>query len=279
MATKLTPGVKWTQRSCHAPDDNYVFLTIEIPDVREEDLKLDLKDPYKLILNAHSARQNIDYHLELNLYDDIYPAETIKNHTDRHLELKLFKAEPDSWWPSLLSDENTPPYIKPDFDRWVNKDAQEGELDPEEERINNMSRDQLKTLADAALSATQQIAISKGEDEAVDAQETDENSKAEEDDYEEEEEEEEEDDDDDAPTRSDEDSSDNEADSPLPATINSEDHLDSEGITSRGSGAEESSSGSGEATGDNHKDNTPKWSSDAASEQLDSNTTRGTGND
>ncbi|KAF4538403.1 HSP20-like chaperone protein [Lasiodiplodia theobromae] len=146
------PDVLWAQRSCYSPDNNYVILTIAIHDVPANRLNLDLQER-KVALDARSDLKNTDYHLELNLHDDIYPDETEVKHTDRQLELKLFKAEPDYWWPALLSDAEVPAYIKQDFERWVNKDAQDGEPDPLEEQIANMERQELQALADAALSS------------------------------------------------------------------------------------------------------------------------------
>lgn len=208
MTTELTPDVKWAQRSCYSPEGNHVVLTIAIHDVREDDLKLDLQDPFKVILDAHSDRHNADYHLELNLHDDVYQSETVVNLTDRQLELTLYKAEPNSWWPKLLSDEHTPPYVRQDFDRWVNKDAQDGEPDPEEEHLKNMNRDQLRTMADAALSASQQILVPADSQSDSDEQEREEDSDSEEDEH---------DPDDDGPTHSDDDSDDSDdADPPPP---------------------------------------------------------------
>lgn len=211
MTTELTPDVKWAQRSCYSPEGNHVVLTIAIHDVREDDLKLDLQDPFKVILDAHSDRQNVDYHLELNLHDDVYQSETVVNLTDRQLELTLYKAEPNSWWPKLLSDEHTPPYVRQDFDRWVSKDAQDGEPDPEEEHLKNMNRDQLRTMADAALSASQQILVPADSQLDSDEQEEEEDSDSEEDEH---------DPDDDGPTHSDDDSDDSDdsddADPPPP---------------------------------------------------------------
>lgn len=208
MTTELTPDVKWAQRSCYSPEGNHVVLTIAIHDVREDDLKLDLQDPFKVILDAHSDRHNADYHLELNLHDDVYQSETVVNLTDRQLELTLYKAEPNSWWPKLLSDEHTPPYVRQDFDRWVNKDAQDGEPDPEEEHLKNMNRDQLRTMADAALSASQRILVPADSQSDSDEQEREEDSDSEEDEH---------DPDDDGPTHSDDDSDDSDdADPPPP---------------------------------------------------------------
>ncbi|OJD29057.1 cs domain-containing protein [Diplodia corticola] len=152
MATRLTPGVLWAQRSCYSPDSNYVFLTIAIHDVPRRSLELDVQER-KVVLDAHSDLSDTEYHLELNLHDDVYPNEAEIRHTDRQLELKLFKAEPDYWWPALLSDADVPSYVKQDFERWVNKDEQDGEPDPLDELVADMDIDTLQATADAALTS------------------------------------------------------------------------------------------------------------------------------
>ncbi|KAL0257416.1 Prostaglandin E synthase 3 (Cytosolic) [Diplodia seriata] len=152
MAMRITPEVLWAQRSCYSPDSNYVVLTIAIPDVPKDSLKLTLQER-KVILDAHSDLKDTHYHLELKLHDDTYPNETEIKHTDRQLELKLFKAEPDYWWPALLSDADVPSYVKQDFDRWINQHAQDGEPDPYEELIADMDRQEFQAMADTALAS------------------------------------------------------------------------------------------------------------------------------
>lgn len=60
----------WAQRSS-ATDaaKNYVYLTITIPDVPKESLKLDIKPTY-LEASGHSKTKNINYKVKLEFFDE-----------------------------------------------------------------------------------------------------------------------------------------------------------------------------------------------------------------
>lgn len=125
MSTTATPEVLWAQRSSSVdPEKNFIYLTISVPDVPKESLKLDLK-PQGLTFSGHSNTLKRDYHLELEFYAEIDEKESKINHTAKNIELKLHKKElKEEYWPRLLKESKKMHFLKTDFDKWVDEDEQ-----------------------------------------------------------------------------------------------------------------------------------------------------------
>uniref|UniRef100_A0A8H7TSX4 CS domain-containing protein n=1 Tax=Bionectria ochroleuca TaxID=29856 RepID=A0A8H7TSX4_BIOOC len=125
MAETATPEVLWAQRSSASePEKNFVYLTISVPDVPKDGLKLDLK-PAGLTFSGTSGTLKRAYHLELEFYAEIDPAESRINHTAKNVELKLQKKElQEEYWPRLLKEKKKLHFLKTDFDKWIDEDEQ-----------------------------------------------------------------------------------------------------------------------------------------------------------
>ncbi|KAI0181544.1 HSP20-like chaperone [Hypoxylon sp. FL1284] len=123
--SQVTPEVLWAQRSSNTdPEKNFIYLTISVPDVPKENLKLDLQ-PTGLTFTGHSETLKRTYHLDLAFYAEIDTAESKVHHTARNVELKLRKKElNDEYWPRLLKDSKKVQFLKTDFDKWVDEDEQ-----------------------------------------------------------------------------------------------------------------------------------------------------------
>jgi len=122
----LTPEVLWAQRSSASDaEKNHVFLTLMVPDVPKESMKLDIQ-PSGLTFTGKSNSKKAVYHVELPLYAEIDPAESKIHHTDRDLELVLRKKElKEEYWPRLLKSDKKMHFLKTDFDKWVDEDEQD----------------------------------------------------------------------------------------------------------------------------------------------------------
>lgn len=147
----LTPEVTWAQRSSSSDaEKNRVYLTLVVPDVAESKAKLDIQ-PTKVTFTGHSETKKCTFHVELELYAEIDPAETKKHHSARALELVLRKKElTDEYWPRLLKDSKKQHFLKTDFDKvrqgaprriglatneylqWVDEDEQETAADDDD---------------------------------------------------------------------------------------------------------------------------------------------------
>ncbi|KAH8175429.1 CS domain-containing protein [Sarocladium implicatum] len=125
MAETATPEVLWAQRSSSTdPAKNFVYLTISVPDVPASDLQLDLK-PTSLSFTGTSATLKRKYHVELDFYAEVDPAESKTNHTAKNIEFKLQKKElGEEYWPRLLKEAKKLHFLKTDFDKWVDEDEQ-----------------------------------------------------------------------------------------------------------------------------------------------------------
>jgi hypothetical protein len=135
-ATAVHPEVLWAQRSSKTDATrNNVYLTLSVPDVAEKDMKLDLQ-PTRLSFSGHSHTKNVDYQVELEFFDEIDPKESKVNHTDRDIEMVLRKKElKEEYWPRLLKDKAKVHFLKTDFDKWVDEDEQDANMD--EDFMNN----------------------------------------------------------------------------------------------------------------------------------------------
>jgi hypothetical protein len=123
--TKVTPEVLWAQRSSNVDaDKNFVYLTINVPDVPAGNIKLDLK-PTGLTFEGRSDTLKKTYFVELEFFAEIDPAESKTNHTARDVEMKLRKKElGETYWPRLLKEAKRMHFLKTDFDKWVDEDEQ-----------------------------------------------------------------------------------------------------------------------------------------------------------
>lgn len=130
-----TPEVLWAQRSSTSDaEKNYIWLTISVPDVPKSSLKLDLQ-PTKLTFTGTSDSKKTTYHVELEFYAEIDPAESKTNHTAANIQLILRKKDlKEEYWPRLLKDSKKVHFLRTDFDKWVDEDEQNEA--PEDDYMN-----------------------------------------------------------------------------------------------------------------------------------------------
>ena len=117
--------VLWAQRSSVADaEKNFVYLTISVPDVPKSDIQLDMK-PTGLTFTGTSGTLKKKYHLELEFYAEIDPAESKINHTAKDIAMKLQKKElKEEYWPRLLKENKRLHFLRTDFDKWIDEDEQ-----------------------------------------------------------------------------------------------------------------------------------------------------------
>jgi hypothetical protein len=124
------PGVLWAQRSSDTEaEKNFIYLTIDAPDVNQETMKLDLK-PTTLSFTGHSKSRNVTYHVELEFFAEIDVDNSKTNASPRDISLKLQKKElRKDYWPRLLKSSEKQHFLKTDFDKWVDEDEQDAAAD------------------------------------------------------------------------------------------------------------------------------------------------------
>jgi len=134
--SQTTPEVLWAQRSNKdEPEKNFIYLTISAPDVPKSSMKLNLTDT-KLTFTGHSETKKTTYHIELEFFAEIDPANSKTNHSARDVEMILRKKEAkEEFWPRLLKDNKRMHFLKTDFDKWVDEDEQNAV--PEDDYMNN----------------------------------------------------------------------------------------------------------------------------------------------
>ena len=126
----INPQVAWAQRSSTTdPERNYVLITVSIADCDAPELTI--KPSYielKAQSKPHVGDENVHhYQLHIDLYKEIIPEKTMhKVANGQHYFLKLYKKDLESeYWPRLTKEKVKYPYIKTDFDKWVEEDEQD----------------------------------------------------------------------------------------------------------------------------------------------------------
>ncbi|EXJ94310.1 hypothetical protein A1O1_02704 [Capronia coronata CBS 617.96] len=135
MSSQVTPEVLWAQRSSASePEKNYIYLTINVPDVPPSNLKLDLK-PTGLTFTGTSDTKKTTYHLDMAFYDEIDVDNSKTHHTPANIQMVLRKKElKEEYWPRLLKDSAKVHWLRTDFDKWVDEDEQNEA--PEDDYLN-----------------------------------------------------------------------------------------------------------------------------------------------
>lgn len=120
----LHPEIIWAQRS------DKLFVTVELPDAK--DSKVDLDPDGKFSFSAKAGPNDQQYEASLELFEhiNVEKSKTIKG--SRHIICMIEKAE-KGWWPRLLKAAGrSPPFLKADWDKWVDEDDEDeaGQMDP-----------------------------------------------------------------------------------------------------------------------------------------------------
>jgi len=110
--TKKHPTVLWAQR------DNVLYLTVEVEDMKIKELVVDGE---RFFISGSNEAGDVDYEAELELYAAIKGSERRQVATQRHVELVIPK-EKVEWWPRLLKTPTKLPWLKVDFNKWLDED-------------------------------------------------------------------------------------------------------------------------------------------------------------
>lgn len=139
----LNPEVLWAQRSSETePEENYLLITISIPDCENPTVKL---EPTFFEFQAKSKGHVGDetshqYHLHIDFFKEIIPDKTVhKIANGQHYFLKIYKKDLGiEYWPRLTKEKVKYPYIKTDFNKWVDEDEQHNAPAPAGFDMNDM---------------------------------------------------------------------------------------------------------------------------------------------
>lgn len=125
------PVVLWAQRSNESdPAKNIIYLTIEVQD--PINTQVDLTST-SLNFSADSSDSKTHYELKLDFFDEIDPENSKKHEAGNQIRFILRKKKAQSeFWPRLLKEKLKLHYIKTDFDKWVDEDEQEEQVEDDE---------------------------------------------------------------------------------------------------------------------------------------------------
>ncbi|KAG9314725.1 HSP20-like chaperone [Chiua virens] len=139
MSATTHPEVLWAQRSSTSdPAKNIIYLTVNLPDIVESSLKYAL-EPKSISFKAHCNNVATDYAFDLEFFAEIDPDKSSVRLTSRSLLLVLHKKEMQSeFWPRLTKEKIKTPFIKTDFNKWVDEDEQDGNPNIDEDLVGGI---------------------------------------------------------------------------------------------------------------------------------------------
>eukprot|EP00903_Cladosiphon_okamuranus_P011321 g10672.t1 len=116
MAVNTAP-VKWAQRA------DSIYLTLDLPDVKDEQLKL-TKD----MLSFSGTSNDKKYALELEFLHNVNSEKSTWKVLPRSIQMHIMKeAEDDVFWERLLKDKSLEKTnVKIDWNKFVDEDEEEG---------------------------------------------------------------------------------------------------------------------------------------------------------
>ncbi|PKI84547.1 p23 chaperone protein wos2 [Malassezia vespertilionis] len=134
MSATNAPEILWAQRSsAEEPEKNVVMLTINVPNLTEDSVKVDLTAShlhFEASVPADSAKgiEGKHYLFDVDFFEEIDVAQSKQHLTPKSLYMLLRKQQSkDEYWPRLTKEKVRLHNVKTDFSKWVDEDEQDGE--------------------------------------------------------------------------------------------------------------------------------------------------------
>lgn len=174
-------------------------MTINAQDIDQTTMKLGITST-EIDLTGTNATTGDEYHLHIDLFKPIVTTNVHKTITGSHVALILQKVSiGEEFWPRLTKEKIKYPYIRTDFDKWVDEDEQEFEdMDKEDglQGIDDLEQFRNQNLDFSGLS--EQLGLNSSLNDVDFSESNDEDEEEEDEDEDEEEDEVDEKEDDDA---------------------------------------------------------------------------------
>lgn len=120
--TVNNPFVKWAQRKTG------VSITIEARDLAEENRVIELTPEGHLKFGGKNKKGDVEYQRELQLFGAVVTEESKWKVTDACVLFSIGKLDKDAdFWPKLTTDKEKLPWLKVDWDKWVDESDEEPE--------------------------------------------------------------------------------------------------------------------------------------------------------
>jgi hypothetical protein len=103
-----------------AQDKNRIFVTVKLQDITGEMVSF-LSD--RFTFKASIPHPLKEYDMTLELFDEIAPdhVETRFVKFGRYLQINLWKAHPEKWWPRLAKTTQKLHNVRIDWEKWVDE--------------------------------------------------------------------------------------------------------------------------------------------------------------
>lgn len=116
-----TPEFLWAQRK------DEIYLTINVPNVKKNDVKIQLTDEGHVYFKGMGGNvgSEQEYTLDINLFKNIKAKESKSKVTARTVSFKIIKEEAGPYWDRLLKEAGRNIHCKIDWDNWKDEDEDE----------------------------------------------------------------------------------------------------------------------------------------------------------
>lgn len=115
MATSIRhPEILWAQRS------DKIYLTVELPDAINAQVKLQPDGRFTFTASSKDAKYEADFQLFGRVKVDVSNIDEGRRHT-----FCVIQKEESGWWDRLLKEGKAPPFVKADWNRWIDEDEEE----------------------------------------------------------------------------------------------------------------------------------------------------------
>ncbi|KAM3182029.1 hypothetical protein ACTXT7_013225 [Hymenolepis weldensis] len=120
VSAPLHPVILWAQRY------NCVFLTVNLSDVKDEVLHITPESfEFKGKVDGETPK---NYAIKFDFYGEVDPEKKTQSSGGRVISLCIEKKDPAKW-PRLVKDTEKQPWLKTDFNKWVDLDESDSEDD------------------------------------------------------------------------------------------------------------------------------------------------------
>ncbi|XP_049848269.1 uncharacterized protein LOC126313367 [Schistocerca gregaria] len=113
--SKSTVPILWSQRK------DRILLTIDVPEVQSDTLKYEVTEKH---FHAEGSTPDRSFVIDLDFYGPVKSENVVAGVHGKQTQFTLDRAEAGEYWPRLLSDTLKFPWLKVDWNHWIDEEEE-----------------------------------------------------------------------------------------------------------------------------------------------------------